>query len=277
MANENETIEGDDITSDEEAVAVLDAEATEGSVEEEYVDLVHEGKDVKVSKAEARELAMKGYDYTQHMMRLADRGREYEKGMEGLAKAAQDQHAFLQYHAAIEYCDQQIKAISNMDLDSIKSDDSDRYQALVEKRRELREVKAEAEESLGQARWSMQQHQNEIMGRRVAENKAILVKEIPGWNDALYSDLLDYAVSQGVRRDLAQQVVEAPMFCILRKAQLWDKARKGAEEKKNEIGASPKPGTSVQGKPQAGVARLREKLKKTGSVQDAARLFERLI
>lgn len=265
----------------EEPIEKAPEEAHEEPTEEEqqeYVDLLHEGKEVKVTKAEARELAMKGYDYTQQMQRLADRGREYDKGMESLSAIANDQQTFLQYHSAIEYCNQQIKAIGSLNLEAVKADSPERYQELMEKRRELREIKQEAAEGLDHARGELQNHANQAMARRIEENKTILTREIPGWGDKLYGELLDYAVSQGIQREYASQVVEAPMFKILHKAMLRDKALKGAADKRQGIEPTGiKPGAAPRGRPSGNRAQLLGNLKKSGSVQDAARLFERML
>lgn len=246
--------------------------------EEELFDLTHEGKQVRVTKAEARELAMKGYDYTQNMQRLAEKGREHDKQLESLASVAQDQQAFLQFHSAIEYCNQQIKAISALDLEAVKADSPDRYQELVEKRRELREIKQDAADGLERARGELQRNIGQAMAKRVEENKAILTRDIPGWGDKLYGELIDYAVSQGIQKEFAQQVVEAPMFKILHKAYLRDNAIKSAAEKRQQTQPTGiKPGAAPKGRQGVNNDRLKANLKKSGSLQDAAKLFERML
>lgn len=255
-----------------------DDEVGEAAPEEALFELERNGQVLKVPRSEAIALAQKGWDYTEKTEMLAARGREYDSSMEMLSRMAADQQQFFQYHAAIEVCNQQIKGIEALDLAKIREDNPERYQELMDKKRELREIRSEAADSMEGARAALQQSHGVVQQRRINENKAILARDIPGWGDAIYSEILDYAVAQGVDRSVATQIIDAPFIKMARKAMLYDKAVNGAKGKRRDPAGSTgiRPGSAKKDRTSPKDNVLAERLRKTGSLNDAAKLFERL-
>lgn len=104
---------------------------------------------------------------------------------------------------------------------------------------------------------------------------------IPGWNDKLYSDILGYAVRQGVPKATAEAMVDPVAIRILHKAMLYEAGSRTATEKvaaaKSDSSKVSRPGASggpTAGRDKSAMARLA----RTGSVDDAtAAILEDLL
>jgi predicted metal-binding transcription factor (methanogenesis marker protein 9) len=100
---------------------------------------------------------------------------------------------------------------------------------------------------------------------------------VPGWNETVYNDLIDYGVKQGIPREQMLQSTSAPSFKILWMAQQFEKSQKVATQKtKKVVGKKPISAKGPKDTSSERPAAAMQRLKKSGSVEDAAMtLFER--
>jgi len=100
---------------------------------------------------------------------------------------------------------------------------------------------------LGQAQGFQQAHeerQQAAFTQRAAKAVEVLKKDIPGWSEELYGDILDYGASQGLDQGDLSRIADAGVIKVLHQAMLYSKGQKAAAKK---VAAAPtkvlKPGT----------------------------------
>lgn len=89
-----------------------------------------------------------------------------------------------------------------------------------------------------------EQRQTAEQGRRAQEAVKTLQKDIPGWSEQLYGDILDYGASQGLDQGDLSRITDPGVIKVLHQALLYSKGQKAAAKK---VAAAPtkvlKPGT----------------------------------
>lgn len=89
-----------------------------------------------------------------------------------------------------------------------------------------------------------EQRQTAEQGRRAQEAVKVLQKDIPGWSEQLYGDILDYGASQGLDQGDLSRITDPGVIKVLHQALLYSKGQKAAAKK---VAAAPtkvlKPGT----------------------------------
>jgi hypothetical protein len=102
--------------------------------------------------------------------------------------------------------------------------------------------------------------------------------ETKGWDEKARTEVLDYAVAQGLHKDIASQLADPAAFKLIRKAMLYDKGAKAIEDKVKPVAKSSskvtlKPGargdTAHSDKQRDALKRLSQ----SGSRDDAAAAF----
>lgn len=99
-----------------------------------------------------------------------------------------------------------------------------------------------------------------------------LTADVPGWNDALHQEVLDYGATQGLDAAELKTVTNAKVLKLIRKAMLHDRAATVATSKVKEAPSKPlKPGTrQAPGTVQAIAAKKAiARLQTSGSSDDA--------
>ncbi len=107
---------------------------------------------------------------------------------------------------------------------------------------------------------------------------------IKGWSDKMYQDLTEYAVSEGLSKDIVGQLVDPAAFKLLHKAMLYSKGQKATKQVKGVdktpkriIKETPEPAKQSITKGTKGTTEARERLKRTGHVDDATDAFLELM
>ena len=174
---------------------------------------------------------------------------------------------------------------ANVDWERLKTEDPI---AFLEKKEEFRE----AQEKIVR----VQQHQQQATARNQAEAQqqwqesvnqehVALVEKLPEWGDpdkqkTLAGELRSYASSQGFQDAEIESMIDHRSFIILNKARLYDELQK-SDPKTKKIRNKPRVIRSGKGagKPEKTTKRtaMRNRLKESGHVNDAAALLENLI
>jgi hypothetical protein len=132
----------------------------------------------------------------------------------------------------------------------------------------------ELEAFMGQA----QSHRQSILMEQAKETVQVLKRDIPGWNEKVYDDIRNFAVESGMDRNVINNLVDPVAIKMLHSAMLYNKGKKAATTKINK---SPK--KLVKSTTSAEVTKkvisnkgsddASAKLRKTGSIDDAAEAF----
>ncbi|HEY6028331.1 MAG TPA: hypothetical protein VIV09_15650, partial [Pseudolabrys sp.] len=137
-----------------------------------------------------------------------------------------------------------------------------------------------AEQSRVQALQKQQEEQS--LAKYVAEENQKVLDKIPAWKDkakakAAIADLRDYAKSEGWTDEELDQARDSRAVIALYKAMQFDKLAKTQVPRpvanRGPRSASPGAGTATPGRP-AELTRMKQRLAQTGSVDDAASIFE---
>ena len=289
-ADYEEAVEAkDDDVVDAEDVDVEDGEETE--YEEE--DLPEEPQRFKVKAAgEEKEVTldelMQGYqlgaDYTKKTQEVAEQRKAVEAEAKAIIEAKQVRDAYAQRLQAME----QLLVSDNgspQELAALKENDPIGYAVkvaeLTEKKEYLARVRAEqqriAEQQQAEYAQSMQQ--------RVQQEASKLSQVLPEFSDKakgeqLRSEIRNYGASVGFSDDELSNVYDHRHVLMLHKAMLYDKLQKAKPGINKKVAQAPKmmkAGNSVGETGRDASKKQMNKLKQSGSVRDAAALFENFI
>jgi hypothetical protein len=225
-----------------------------------------------------------GTDYTKKSQAVAEERKVVEAERQAVqeAKAMRDQYA------------QRLEIIESMlnqpqqaeDLDYLKETDPIGYAVKVaemsQKEKQLAQVRAERERISQQQEYDRQQQ----MRQMVAAESEKLVAAIPEFADpskgeVIRKDIRTYGKQMGFSDDELANVFDSRAVMTLYKAMQYDKlqsAKPGITKKVSEAPKAIKPGVS---KPRDSnseeIRKLKSRAKSTGSVKDAANVFERFL
>lgn len=96
---------------------------------------------------------------------------------------------------------------------------------------ELKFLSEEANQYFGE----LQQQQQAALQEQAREAVKVLEQDIPDWNNKLYDDILNYAVSQGLPQDQVNNYVDPTVIKLLNKARLFDQAKQVTTTKKKRV------------------------------------------
>jgi hypothetical protein len=225
-----------------------------------------------------------GTDYTKKSQAVAEERKVVEAERQAVqeAKAMRDQYA--QRLEIIESMLNQPQETEN--LDYLKETDPIGYAVKVaemsQKEKQLAQVRAERERISHQQEYDRQQQ----MRQMVAAESEKLVAAIPEFADpskgeVIRKDIRTYGKQMGFSDDELANVFDSRAVMTLYKAMQYDKlqsAKPGITKKVSEAPKAIKPGVS---KPRDSnseeIRKLKSRAKSTGSVKDAANVFERFL
>lgn len=283
---EGETLESESQTSEE----VEEEEEGEPLTEQEpatevdYYSVKIDGEEYEVTLDELQSGYQRQKDYTRKTQSLAEerKANEVRKGeLEGMY-----QTFLTQSQQADELLNRDIKKFEATDWTRLKEDDPVAY---VQKQIEVQELKQAKQQILDQAQ-AVYEHNQKIRAAEQVQHVELQRKEalklFPEWSSeekatANQSQIIAYARSIGYQDTELANIVNAKDLLILDKARKYDAlqtTKKGITKKKRPVmrkmvrskGIAP-PGSKMIKERQASRGRLR----KSGSIQDAARvLFE---
>lgn len=78
----------------------------------------------------------------------------------------------------------------------------------------------------------MKEEQTKALQKQAEECIKVLQREIPNWNNDLYNDIRQYAISQGLPEEQVNQYADPTVIMLLNKARQFDQTKKVATVKK---------------------------------------------
>jgi len=275
-----------DAQASSEDEAFDESEAADAETDDEAQDeqdegnslytVVIDGKEQKVTLQEALAGYQRQSDYTQKTQEVAER-----------SKAIQDQEQQIaamrsQYEASINMLAQEMSRYlpQEPDWEKLHQDDPINFPIIEKQWRDYKaNVSAVQQE---QARLQQEATQREMQQRQqiIEEGTKYIFEKMPEWKDqAKWTDargkLREYGQKIGYSEDELNAALDPRAILVLEKARRWDSLQ--GNRPQPQKAAAPKPmraGTPASSpRKQTDVMKVKQRLKSSGSVDDAAALF----
>ena len=250
--------------------------------DDQMVTIKIDGKDVEVKLSELKNGYQRQSDYTRKTMEASETRKAADAET---AKARQERDVYAQnltrFQAQLEGT---LQEQQKTDWEALLNSDPVEYlrqQHLAQARQaQLQQVYAERQKvdaiQKGEAEQAHASH--------IQMQQQELLAKLPEWRDAKKADaeraaIRDFLVKEGFDAQSLNQITDARAVVLARKAMLYDQMVSKASAAAKKIAALPtrmeRPGTGEQGLDKRGSAFQR--LSKSGSLSDAAAVFESFI
>ena len=288
LVNEEEVIEDNESYEEELEEDVYEDEPQEDQVEEEESEqpqlytIKVDGEDTEVTLEELQNGYSRQRDYTRKTQELA----QQRKAIEAQQQEVSQKDAI--YSQLLPKMESTLKGEleNEPDWNALYEADPIAYvrekDVWNEKKQKLQAVQAEAQ----RLQQESQAEQQKKLQQFVEYGNQQLLEQIPEWQDNEMASkekmaIRDYGVNVlGYTPQEMDSVYDYRVLLGLRNAWLQHKTQQATKVKPTEKKAAARtarPGTSNVPKTTTPVKRARQKLAKTGKVQDAAKLFEQII
>jgi hypothetical protein len=282
--SEDDAEEGDEEDGEEDADADADEDDEEALPLDTPVTVKIDGKEVQVTLKEAIDGYQRQADYSRKTMELA-RAREVF-GQE----VQQVRQERAQYAQMLNALGQQLQSEpEQIDWERLKQTDPLEYAI---KREEARD-KAERMQAIQQEQMRLQQlqaiEQVEVLQHVVQEQRSKLLEAVPTFQDTqkwekARADMREYGKRIGFSDEELSQAYDHRAVVALYKAMQYDRLMaKTSKDKAQPVNRSSAPAPVAPGPKNSTprrtteLTRAKQRLAKTGSIQDAAAAFEKLL
>lgn len=250
------------------------------------LEIVHDGRQVKLNREETIKLARQGYDYTQKTQAVAAKDRQVTEHLQRLVQI-NDQVApqLTGQLAQVKALEAQLQQYQGVNWVQEASTDPGRYAQLRAQYDVLRDAYGQAVNQYQRLDGAVKQQVTAIHAQRLQAEAQRLPELIPEWKDpakleAAKADISKhFASTYGVDpQELNAKADTALTVAVLYKAMRYDQLVRSKADKSKTLNAAPpmtRPGTvQTQGSAKADKDReLSQRLSKTGDLKDAAALI----
>ncbi len=257
----------DELTPDD----VPDAEGVKPpQSSDEAWEIVHNGQQVKLTRAEVIENASKGFDYTRKTEALAADRRQVEERLARVAEIEQIAPSLQQDLGQVAALEAQLKPYQNVDWVQLATDDPIGYSQHRAKFDVLMQTYQGAVNQFHQKQQYVQAQKQALSQQNLGQEFQRLTERIPEWKDAQKYEtgrveLRNYLINQGASQADVDGLASSVAVSIARKAMLYDKLLNAKTEKVKQMRNAPpvvKPGASLQA--QSGKADLLKEVRRQG-------------
>lgn len=284
--DETEDYIGDDLDEDETDSDEEDENAEDSDEDEPVYRVKMAGEEREITQSELIKLAQQGADYTKKSQQVAEARKQLEAEARVIEEARKERTEYAQRLQALQqYLEQ--NAPKGEDLEYLKENDPIGYAVkvaeLTQQEKQLAAVRAEQERLAYMQQAEIAQQQK----AHIAQQAQLVSQLIPEYADAqkgegLRKELRAYAKSIGYTDEEVNSVYDARTVKALYDAMQYAKLQKSKPEVTKKVSQAPKAmkaGNVKSGKTSNSeqAKRDRNKLKQTGKVKDAARIFEQFL
>jgi hypothetical protein len=278
---DGEAAETDEVEASSEEDATEPAEDDEDSSERELSDdtlvtVKIDGKTQQITLKEAREGYQRQSDYSRNMNALREEKQEVE--------AAREQAKILeaQYAQLIPALRQQLEQMmpQEPDWEKLHREDPLNYPLIRDQWRDYQERLAATRAEQERLSYLRQQEEQTQLRKIVEEGQKWLTEKNPEWRDAkkwdeARSKLKDYGRKIGYTDEELAQAYDPRALLVLDKARKYDELMANRPKPQKQEGPKPmKAGTAASSpRKTTEITRMKQRLAKTGSVDDAAAFF----
>lgn len=268
-----------DASSDEDATEAAEDE-DDGSERElsddTLVTVKIDGKTQQITLKEAREGYQRQSDYSRNMNALREEKQEVDAVRQQVLVERQ------QYEALIPALRQQLEQLlpQEPDWEKLHREDPLNYPLIRDQWRDYQERLAATRAEQERLSYIRQQEEQAQLRQIVQEGQKWLVEKNPEWKDAkkwddARSKLKDYGRKVGYTEEELAQAYDPRALLVLDKARRYDELMANRPKPVKQEGPKPmKAGTPASSPRKATeVTRMKQRLAKTGRVEDAAAFF----
>jgi hypothetical protein len=257
------------------------SEDTEEQEQPQVFSVKIDGKEVDVTLDELQ----KGYSRTQDYTRKTQQIAEVRKQAEGeLSAVRAEREQYAQLLSALEAQVQQV-AQPNIDWDRLYQEDPIEWVRQREVMRDNQDRAAAIQSEKQRLNQLSQQEQAQFMQQKLQQEQESLLAAIPDWRDAKKAQaekalLVEFGQKIGFTPDELKSVVDHRAVLMLRKAALYDQmmSKRGNIKPVTNNGPRPaKPGAAGRISNTTEVVRAKQRLAKTGRIDDAADAIYKLL
>lgn len=270
---------------DTEGLDETDSDPETEEVEQPQVDsdfeIVHDGAQVKLTRAEAIQYARQGFDYTQKTQRLAEKDRYVEGQLRTLQEVDQVRPHLQQQEGVVKALEMQLRQYQGVNWVEKATEDPIGYSQLRAQYDQLRDHYAQANQEYQNGYQYVKQRVDHVQAQRLQAEIQRIPDLIPEWKDSARRSKDEqeitkhYATQYGVSEQDLRAGLQGQAFplAIVYKAMKWDQLQKGKTEKVKQLRTAPPvtvPGAKSTTAKADKDTSLRDRLKKTGDRYDAA-------
>ena len=271
---EPEVEELEEGSEEEEADEEYEAEEEE-EPEEELHEVKSDGQTHQVTLQQLKDSFSKGQNYTRKSQALADESREL---VDAKAEASKRTEHAIQ---ALEYAkQQQPQTPEQTDEYWVNLRESDPMEYLVQRDtlREAQTRNAERDYALEQLHEQQAAERDENLQRHIESEGKKLLDVIPEWSDRKLANaekklITKFVLNSGYSQQELDRTFDSRAVSIMRKGALWDQLQEKKKGIKPVRRESMKPGSKSGDPSKIKTGKAMERLKKTGSIDDAAAVF----
>jgi hypothetical protein len=257
------------------------SEDTEEQEQPQVFSVKIDGKEVDVTLDELQ----KGYSRTQDYTRKTQQIAEVRKQTEGELQAVRaEREQYAQLLSALEAQVQQV-AQPNIDWDRLYQEDPIEWVRQREVMRDNQDRAAAIQSEQQRLAQLSQQEQAQFMQQKLQQEQESLLAAIPDWKDAKKAQaekalLVEFGQKIGFSLDELKNVVDHRAVLMLRKAALYDQMMSKRGNIKPVVNNGPrpaKPGAAGRISNTTEAVRAKQRLAKTGRIDDAADAIYKLL
>tara|TARA_S200000501_G_scaffold372664_1_gene418206 strand:- start:1888 stop:2895 length:1008 start_codon:yes stop_codon:yes gene_type:complete len=297
---EQEESEETEVETEVEAEAETDEEIEEESDERSEEDEVEDeseeepesfsikvdGEDIQVTLDELKAGYSRQKDYTRKTQEVAEQRKEAEKIQnEAMQKNTELSEERALYNDLLPKMQMMIK--NNLqkepDWQQLIDQDPQEYLRKKEEWNKTSQTLTFVENEMNRLRTEQEQDSQRALQQQALEGQRIINEKIPEWKDNEVAkkeaeNMMTYAKGLGFTQDELSQIYDGRLILLLRDAWQHSKVKKAVKTKPKESPARvSKPGNSNKIRSNTPLKNAKSRLRKSGTVSDAAKVFEQLL
>jgi hypothetical protein len=279
-------VETEEVEEQSQSEDLTDEVSEEAQEEEAKYEIKVNGKPVEVTLDELMSGYQRDSDYRRKTMELADERRLLEEEV-NKAKSESDAVAKLRqdYATRLSEIENSMQPDANIDWAKLYETNPDEYHRMkiqVEnKSKALETIKAERQRAIQE----QQQEQTKVFNQYLEQQKKLLAEKEPEYVDpvkgeGLRKDMTSYLKKEGYSDQELNMMVDHRSFVIAKKAMLYDKMMnsKISAKQSKTVPKMVRSGTQKTiNKDSQQSKSLKSRLKKTGSMKDAANVLKQFL
>lgn len=249
-------------------------EQTNKDSTEAFLELEINGEKVKLSKDEVKSGYLRQEDYTQKTQSLAKDRQSWQAHVQQQAAEVQQ---FSQELGALTGIDAQIQEYQNVDWHSLRETDPLSYNTHMLEFQNLKAVRGEVVQSIGQKQESLAKAQQQIFLQQSQEAQAHMAKVIPGFGKEHIAQMKEFGLKQGFTAAELAAVSDKRTLETLWKAAQYDKTQAATKQAIKKVSALPtkanKAAPSSKPASQLNIEKQVKRVQQTGNVKDFAAML----
>ncbi len=157
----------------------VDEQGNPVEASDDLFDIVHNGETKRLTRDEVRELAQKGFDYTQKTQSVAEDRAAVASEREALARQAQIEQQLVVQRAQLTAIGQRMQQYENVNWSALAEQDPAQYTRLDAEYKVLQRAAASASQAFSQAAAAREQELRQQQEQSLSREFQGLVKAIP--------------------------------------------------------------------------------------------------